>query len=129
MTDLWDDTAFLDLRECRDLRHIEQVAQLNDMLGNAQTGIATDAKVAHRMRQGHRRVTIYHKQHSPKSAHAVSTMAHRIAPHSDRWFFIHDLPRMVTGDDRLSRHARQAHGDAAPAARQSVSARQHDRLS
>src|SRR5262245_24575242 len=50
MPHLWDNAALLDLRECRDLRHIEQVAQLNAILGNAQTGIATDAKITQRMR-------------------------------------------------------------------------------
>jgi len=46
MTDLWDNAALLDLRKRRDLCHIQQVAQLNDILGQAQTGIATDAKIA-----------------------------------------------------------------------------------
>jgi hypothetical protein len=55
MTDLWDNAALLDLHERRDFRHIEQVAQLNTILGKAQTGIATDAEIAQRMRQGHRR--------------------------------------------------------------------------
>src|SRR5262249_12176488 len=133
MPSLWGDAALLDLRERRDLRHIEQVAQLNAILGNAQTGIATDAKIAQRMRQArrwnHEICTMHHKQHGTQSGHAESTMAHRIAPHPARWCFSHDLQKMVAGDDRLSRHARQAHGDAAPSDRQPASARQHGRQS
>ena len=101
------------------------------MLGNTQTGIATDAKIAQRMRQarrrGHEIGTLHHTQHGTKSSHGASMMAHRIAPHPDRWCFIHDLQKVVTGDDRWSRHARPAHADAAPSDRQPVSARQHGR--
>src|SRR5262245_24120552 len=85
MTDLWDNAALLELRERRDLRHIEQVAQLNAILGNAQTGIATDAKITQRMRQarrrGHESNAVHHKQHGTQSSHGESPMAHHIAPH------------------------------------------------
>jgi len=54
MTDIWDNAALLDLQERWNFRHIKQVTQFNAILGKAQTGIATDAKIAHRMRHGHR---------------------------------------------------------------------------
>jgi hypothetical protein len=88
MTDLWDNAALLELRERRDLRHIEQVAQLNATLGKAQAGIATDAKIAQRMRQtrrrGHKMDTMHHQQHGTQSGAEDSTRAHRIAPNPDR---------------------------------------------
>jgi len=40
-------------------------------------------------------------------------MAHRIAPNPGRGFFIGNFQRVVTVDDRLSRHAQQAHANAA----------------
>jgi hypothetical protein len=43
---LGDYATLLDLEEGRDLRHIDQVAQLKHAMSNPQTGIVADAKIA-----------------------------------------------------------------------------------